>query len=237
MRRIQITRIIGGQPRAEYSACVYKRNDRYELIHLTYEGTEEDPKGYIRGRVSLPKRLSFDTGHKPVVRIREDLKPRPGEGDGLLEYRDTVLGRKAGCKKSKKMPFLFCRADGCSVHLRIRGGSDAEILVGSNINFRRGMCIIPVDRNNHTCARRLSGGADMDFGKIDHADRCNYEVILIFAGKHIEIYIDDQYIATLIGVEDFKYMAVRSSGEGRFAIEQHGIRRILPCMLTKNGVK
>jgi hypothetical protein len=62
-------------------------------------------------------------------------------------------------------------------------------------------------------------------------------VVLIFAGKHIEIYIDDQYIATLIGVEDFKYMAVRSSGEGRFAIEQHGIRRILPCMLTKNGVK
>ena len=215
-------RIVGGQPRTEYSSCVYMRNNRYELIHLTYEGTEEDPKGYIRGRISLPKVLGFGAGHEPVVRIREDLKPRPGEGDDLVEYRNSGIDRKVGCKKA---PFLFCKADGCSVYLRIRGGSDAEILVSSNIYFRRGMCIIPVDRNNHTCVRGLSDGTDMDYGKIDHVDRYNYEVVLIFAGKHIEIYIDDQYIATLIGVEDFRYMAVRSSGEGR--IEQYGIRRNL----------
>ncbi|MCD4823370.1 MAG: hypothetical protein K8S55_02080 [Phycisphaerae bacterium] len=238
--KAETTRFIGGQPRAEYTTCVYKRNNKYELIHLTYEGTDKDFRGYIRGRVSLPKRLCFRKDLTPYVQIREDLKP--GKKENVRFFQKAFAGKAKAdsipCKMEKGK--VICVADGetrrlvlgeisgCSLRLRIKRKGDAQvgILGGLGKRFAQGKQV-KVSGRNHLEVIDLKSGQTLDYGKVATKNNGEYEMILIFIGEHIEIYVNDVYIGTTFSLKEHKFLGLEISGKGVVTISDFGMKNIV----------
>ena len=238
--KAETTRFIGGRPRAEYTTCVYKRNNKYELIHLTYEGTDKDSRGYIRGRVSLPKRLCFRKDLTPYLQIREDLKP--GIKENFRFFQNAFVGipqaESVPCKMEEDR--IVCVANGetrrlmsgeisgCSLRLRIKrkGGAQVGILGGLGKRFAQGKQV-KVSIGNHLEVSDLKSGQILDYGELATGNNDEYELVLIFMGEHIEIYVNDSYIGTTFSLKEHQFLGLEVSGSGVVTISDFGLKIIV----------
>lgn len=238
-KNAKTTHFVGGQPRAEYTTCAYKRDNKYELIHLTYEGTDKDFRGYIRGRVSLPKRLCFRKDLTPYLRIREDLKPAIKENFSFFQKAFTGITKadiipceiqkdKIICvANGKTRRLVLGEISGCSLRLRIKSKAGAQIgiLGGLGKRFSQGKQI-KVNRRNHLEIIDLKSGQTLDYGKITTKNSGEYELVLIFAGEHIEIYANDIYMGTTFSLKEHKFLGLEISGKGIVSISDVGMKKL-----------
>ena len=237
-RNAKVSRIIGGKPRAEYTTCVYKRKNRYELIHLTYEETDKDPKGYIRGRVSLPKQVHFKNDFTPYLFIREDLKPKIKENSRF--FQEFVSGIKKGRFPSWKIAKdkIICLPDGkvttfllgkifsCSLQLYIerKGNAQVGILAGLTKSFTQGKCIT-FNSKNHLEVINLGDNHTLDYGVLS-GNKNKHKLTLIFLGKHIEIYVDNIYVGTTFSLKEHTYLGLKIFGKGTIILSKFGIENL-----------
>jgi len=218
---------------------MYKRNGRRELVHLTYDASTMDPRGYVRGRASLPKRLRFKEA-VPHVCIRQDLKPSPGENHVLFQEAMKTVGQRDSWQYAASRKTLTCRPgnreeriilgevlDG-AIRLSVKrdGSPLVGILIAANRKANKGKCCIPADESGHIIIRDLETGDCLDYGTTGIGRSKEYEVVMIRAGEHLEIYVNDSYIGTMACPGSFREIGILVSGNGKVTIRRLGFRAL-----------
>ena len=234
----KVYHLIGGQPKTEYCAYIYPKGRGHELIHLTYETSSVEPRGYVRGRASLPKRLSFK-GLAPYAALRSDLKPRTGENLALFHDALLRLDGRNGWTYQPRRRTLTCetgshvaplilgtiRDTAVRLALTCRGKVQPGVLLAGDRKASTGKCILPCDRSGHVLVRDLETGARLDYGRapVRHGKRC--ELVLIPLGEHAEIYLNDAYMGTVKSLAPArKYLGLEVTGQGTLTVNTIGLR-------------
>ena len=169
--------LIGGPGLMEYSATTAPSGNGRDAIHLVYEWlTEEAEHPRVRGRVSLPKRLSGGA-HDLHLRLRDDFVPPPEDRLDVQLDCDTAL------------PLAGAGPRVVTAKMRAMGRGEAGFIIG-----------------NHelTIALHPDGTLTADTAGIEAPREWQVasqgEVALALVDRHVEIYFDRRYLGTLCAI-------------------------------------